>query len=116
MEGVGEDEELSHDGDEGDLRGFSGFDEGLVFGFDLRIEPDGAEGGHIERPPGAAPAAANGSFAKGLAAVVCNRREADEACRLLMVDTPELGRIDHEHIGGSLGLSLECWSGCRSAR
>jgi hypothetical protein len=42
-EGVGEDEELAHDGDGGDLGGFSGFDEGVVFGFELRIEPDGAE-------------------------------------------------------------------------
>ena len=36
----------------------------------------------------------------GLAAVPCDRGEACEACDLAMVETPELGRLDHEHIGG----------------
>jgi hypothetical protein len=51
-EGVGEDDELSHDRGEGDLCGLSGFDHGVVFGFAIGIEFGGAEGWHVEGSAG----------------------------------------------------------------
>src|ERR1700722_12963163 len=68
-EGVGEDEELSHDRHDGDLGGFSGFDHGLVFGFEFRVASDGVEGGHVESLSGSWAPAADGSLSMGLAAV-----------------------------------------------
>ena len=46
--GVGEDDELSHDGGDGLLRGLSGRDELFVLGFEVRIEAHGDESRHGE--------------------------------------------------------------------
>jgi len=47
-EGVGEDDELSHDGGDGDLGGFSGFDQLLVFRLHVDVQARGDEGRHVE--------------------------------------------------------------------
>ena len=77
-EGVCEDEKLSHDCHDGDLGGFSGFDHGLVFGFEFRVASDGVEGGHVESLSGSWAAATDGSLAMGLATVPCERCETYE--------------------------------------
>ncbi len=47
-QGVGADDELSHDGGDGDLGGLSGADELLVLGLQVRVEPHRHERGHVE--------------------------------------------------------------------
>src|ERR1700735_20154 len=64
-EGVGEDEELSHDRHDGDLGGFSGFDHGFVFGLELRGQSDGVESGHVESLSGSGAPGADGWVSKG---------------------------------------------------
>ena len=106
-EGVGEDEELSHDCDDGDFWGFTGRDHGLVFGLEFRVEADGAEGWHIEGASGSRASAADGSPAIGLAAVAGDGGETDEATGLGIVEAPELGRLNDEGVCGGLG---EAWN------
>ena len=48
---IGQDQELSHNCGNGDFRGFSGLDEGLILGFHIRIKADRDERGHVERMP-----------------------------------------------------------------
>src|SRR5580700_7959824 len=101
-EGVGEDEELSHDRYDGDLGGFSDFDHGFVFGLEFRVQSDGVEGGHVESLSGSWAPAADGSLSMGLAAVPRDRRQTYEAGGLGVLETPELGRLDDEHVCGHL--------------
>ena len=96
--GVGENKELSHDRHDGDLGGFPGFDEGLILGLEFRVESDSVEGGHIESLSGSWTPAADGSHSMGLAAVPWDRRETYEAGGLGVLETPELGRLDDEHV------------------
>ena len=44
---VGADEELSHDGGEGELYGLAAAAEGLVAGLEVRVEADGDKGRHV---------------------------------------------------------------------
>ena len=46
---VCEDGELSHDGCDGNCGWLTGGDEGLIFGFHVRVEADRDKGRHIER-------------------------------------------------------------------
>ena len=101
-EGVGEDEKLSHDCHDGDLGGFSGFDHSLVFGLEFGVQSDGVEGGHVESLSGSWAPAPDGSLRMGLAAVPWDRRQTYEAGGLGVPETPELGRLAHQHICGSL--------------
>ena len=47
-------------------------------------------------------AAADGSLAMGLATVPCERSETYETGGFVVVETPELGRLAHEHVCGRL--------------
>ena len=51
QECVGEDDELSHDGCDGDFGRLSGGDEGLILGFYVGVEADGDQCGHVEGLP-----------------------------------------------------------------
>jgi hypothetical protein len=48
QERIGEDDELSHDGGDGDLGGFPGGDEGLIFGFHVSVEACCNKSWHVE--------------------------------------------------------------------
>src|SRR6476620_9635991 len=54
---VEDDEQLSGDGDEGDLGGFSGLPHGGVFGLEARVGAACDEGRHVERGAHAGPPA-----------------------------------------------------------
>ena len=84
------------------LAGFSGFDHGLVFCLEFRVQSDGVEGGHVESPSGSWAPAADGSLSMGLPAVPWDRRETYEAGGLGVLETPEFGRLDDEHVCGHL--------------
>ena len=47
-QGVSQQDELAHDGGDGDLCGFSGFSELIVFCFQVRVEACGDEGRHVK--------------------------------------------------------------------
>jgi hypothetical protein len=82
-------QELSHDGDDGDLCGFSGSAERGVFGFEVRVEPHGDESWHVERiAQGFAPAADEG-LALPLAGFAAVRDQPGKASGLLAVQRPD---------------------------
>ena len=51
-EGIGENDEFSHDGGEGDFGLFSAGDEAVIEGFERWIASSGGNGCHIERRVG----------------------------------------------------------------
>lgn len=59
QEGVGKDDELSHDGGDGDLGGLPGLDELLVERSTVLVEPGGNERWHIKGLAKGRPATAN---------------------------------------------------------
>ena len=99
-EGVGEDEELSHDGGEGELEGLSLGAEPVVGGLEVGIASDGGESGHVDgAAQGGAPAADPGLSlpAPGLAG---DRRSAGEAAGLARVEGADLGHLGEDGGGG----------------
>ena len=73
-EGVGEDDELSHDGDEGDLWLFSCGAEAAVDDLEVWVEAGRGEGGHVEGAAQLRASAANMTGADLFAAVAGDRR------------------------------------------
>lgn len=63
QEGVGKDDELSHDGGDGDLGGLPGFDELLVERSTVLVEPGGNDRRHIKGLAKGSPVTANVSVA-----------------------------------------------------
>lgn len=101
-EAIEVDEELTHDGDEGDFLGLSGSDELLVEGCQNGVVTGRAEGGHVEGLADAGPAAVDGTFAAHGAAVAVERGEAGEAGGLVAVEVTELRHGGEEDDGGVL--------------
>lgn len=98
-ERIGKDDELSHDGDDGDLGRFSGGDEGLIFGFHVGVEAGCDEGWHVECLAQDGTTASDMATPAMLAAVSGNGRKPSEAGDLLVLQLAELGHFD-EHGNG----------------
>src|SRR5690606_19512893 len=77
-EGIGEDDELSHDGGEGEFSGFAPGDEAVVAGLEAGLVAGGGEGGHVEGVAWSHAATVDVALALAVAAVVGDRREAGE--------------------------------------
>jgi hypothetical protein len=77
------DEEMAHDGDEGDFVGFAGGAQALVEGFQDGIGAGGAKGGHKEGPAHLDAAAANGAGTAIGAAVAIKRGQAGQGRDLI---------------------------------
>ena len=107
-EGIGEDDELSCDGNVGELCGFSFSDQVVVASFHGGVESGGADGCEIEAPPDAGSAAEDDTNALSLSGIVGDRREACEEGCLLAVQGAELGKIGDEGCGGD---EAEAWDG-----
>ena len=99
-DGVEDDEEFSHGGDEGHEFGFSGADESLIERFELCIVPDGDDGGHVEGLAELGSSAAGGSLPSERAAVAIGGSDADESCDLLVVELSEFGKFADQGCGG----------------
>src|SRR5271156_1377558 len=91
-EGVCENCELSHNGCDGDFWLFPAGDETVVEGFQVRIVPSGAVGGHIESGSDIGPSAFDGARSSALAAVIGDGGEADDHGDLF---SGELAEFDH---------------------
>ena len=77
-EGVGEDDELSHDGDEGDLGLFSCGAESVIDGLEVWIAARGGKGGHGEGAAQLRASAADMAGAGLLAAIAGDGGEAGD--------------------------------------
>lgn len=99
-QGVEDDEELSHGGDEGGHFGFSLVEESLVEGFERGVVLDGDDGRHEEGFADLGASAAGGSSSSHFSAVAVGGRDADEACDFLSVELSEFGQFGDEERGG----------------
>lgn len=99
---VGEDDELSHDGGDGDLFWLSGRDELVVFGFEVGIEAGRYQGWHIESLAYLRPATMNEGSSRPLAGLACLLRQSGKARGHALVEGAKLRHLDDEGRGGDL--------------
>ena len=99
-DGVEDDEEFSHGGDQGHEFGFSRVNESLIERFELSIVPDGHDGGHVEGLAEQSPSAAGGSLPSERAAVAVGGSDANESCDLFVVELSEFGKFADQGCGG----------------
>src|SRR3974390_2190001 len=105
-QGVGEDDELAGDGDEGGLWRFAGGSQALVEGAHIGIEARGAEGGEIEDAAHAGAAAEDDASAVAFSRLIGDRREAGEHSALFGGDAAELGETSDQDCRGE---EAEAW-------
>src|SRR5271170_3293153 len=89
-------DEFAHDGDDGDLGGFSSGGEALCEGPEVRIASLGGKGGEVEHAPGPGATAADEAQAPVLTAIAIVGGDAEEAGGLAPVHAPELGHADDQ--------------------
>src|SRR5215216_3985888 len=82
-EDVGEHDELSGDGNDGELGGFSGGDEAIEEGFHIGVEAGGGDGGEIEDAPYVGSAAPDDADTLALAGLISDGGEAGQHADLL---------------------------------
>ena len=78
-EKVCEEDELAHDGGEGELSRLSPCPEAFVDGLEVGVEAGGGEGGHVEGTAEVAPAAADSGLALPFSGLAGDRGDAGEA-------------------------------------
>jgi len=91
-----------HDGDESELGGFAGSDEGLVGGLEVGVEANGDEGRHEQRVSQRGAAAANEALAAPLTAVACHGRQACKAGGEFVFERAKLRHVDQQGERGGL--------------
>jgi len=101
-QGIGQDDEFTHDGGEGEFGFFAGFDQALVEGAEFGIVAAGGERGPVEGAARAGAATLDVALAYGLGAVVGERGDTGEAGDGAAVEGAELGEVD-EQVGGDAG-------------
>src|SRR5947208_1443217 len=99
-EAVGEDEELSHDGGDGDLEGFAVGLEALVEAGEIGIGSNRGHGGHVQRLSQMGASAADVSVSFPWAAIAGDRREADKCGDLPAVESAEFAEAGSERGSG----------------
>src|ERR1700722_16459835 len=102
-QGVGEDDEFSHDRGQGDFGGFSGVKELGVLCFQIRIETSGDERSHIESLAQGGATATNEGASSPASRLARDRRQPDETCRLARFESAEFGHFDQQGEDGDVG-------------
>ena len=90
---VADAQELVHAGGDGDLPRFASLDQALVQLFDDGIEPDGAEGGHVQHCADGGSATPDAAFATPAATIPIERCDADQCTELLVSHLAGFGHI-----------------------
>src|SRR5215475_1757671 len=98
-EGIGENDEVSHDGDDGDLWGLAGGGESLEDAPEIGIEADCDERRHEEGVAHFGPSATDETFAAPLSAVASHGRQASEAGGACVFDRAEFGHVGEQGEG-----------------
>src|ERR1700683_5829708 len=93
-EGVCEDDELSHNGDEGDFGRFAVYERAVVEGLERPVATRGGHRGHIEGAADVGASALDVAGAAALAAVPGDRGEADDHSGLFGRQGADLGEAD----------------------
>src|SRR5208282_1374021 len=90
---ISKDDELSHDGGQGEFFDLSGGNEALVEALEMRIEARGRKGCHIDASTHGVASATDAARAVALTAVAGNGGEPREHSGLLGFETAELGHV-----------------------
>ena len=91
QQGVGCDNELSHDGGDGDLGGLSGGDELLVLGLEVGVISSGDEGRHVKGLSYVGASSSDEALTFPLTGLPRDWGEAGERCSLLVLEGSEFG-------------------------
>ncbi len=102
QECVGEDNELSHNGCDGDFRSFSGFFELVVLGLEIGIEADGDERRHVEGLPDDGPSASDEGTSGPSSGLPVDWRKARELAGGLFIQFAQFGHLDEKGKGRNL--------------
>ena len=105
-EGVGEGDELSHDGGEGDFGLLSVAEKAYVEGLQVGIEAGCGEGGHVDAGAQAGAPAPDVALAPDVAAVARNRGQASDHGSLFARARAELGEVRQQ---GDSGDVADAW-------
>jgi hypothetical protein len=89
-------DELSHDGDDGDLGRFSGVAQALGEGFEARVEALGGDGGQVEHVARASPSAADEGLALPLSRLSIEGRYAEQGGGLPAPEVSQFGHADQQ--------------------
>ena len=100
QESVCEDDQLSHDGCEGELGSLSCVGELVVLGLHVRIEAGRDEGWHVDGLADSGSASSDEAVSGPAAGLPGDWREAGETCRLAYIEGAELGHFDEQGEGG----------------
>src|ERR1700675_4347956 len=102
QDGIEDDDELAHAGDESLLAGFSGGSELGVIRSDDRVGPAGDQGRHAKTGAHRGAAAGDGTATAQRAAVAVDRRDPDQGGDLAASEPAELGQLGDQ--GAQRGL------------
>ena len=100
---VGEEQELAHEGGDGEFLGLTGVDHGLVFSGHLRVEAGCDECWHVESLPEHGASAPDGRAATPGCGLAGHGGQTGEAGGLLAAQGTEFGHLDHQGDGGEGG-------------
>lgn len=104
--GAEEQEQLAHDGGEGEFTGLAATAESLVEVFEVVVMSNGGEGGHVEGATHLGASTADGAIAPTGAAVLGPWGEAYEGGELSAVVEAQLWEVDGED---GAGLLAHAW-------
>ena len=102
QQGVGQDQQLSHDGGEGDLGRLTGGSERVVLGLQVGVEADGDQGRHVDGLAQAGASAADEALAAVLAGVTGDGRETGEAGGAAVLQGAKFRHLDQQGQRGGL--------------
>lgn len=105
------DEELAHDGGDGDAVVFATCAELLVEGSQDGVAASGGEGGHVEGAADGGTSAADVALAATGSAVVVEGRQAGEGRDLAAIEPSEFGQLGQQAHGGGLAHAFDLAEG-----
>jgi hypothetical protein len=97
---VHEDDQLSHDGGEGDFGGFTRRPESLVKRFELMVAVCSDQCRHVERASNGGPASTDGSATLPTSAFTRMWRQASQRSRLSTIERAQLWQLGKDAQGG----------------
>ena len=103
QQGIRQNDELAHDGNEGDLCGLSGRDQLVVLRLEVAVEAHRGEGRHVDRAVQECSAALDALMALPLPRLPRDRRQARKAGGLLPLQAPQFRHLDQHGEGRGLG-------------
>jgi hypothetical protein len=100
--GIEQSNEFSHGSDEGDLGPFAVVAEAAIEGLDAGLVANRGKGCHVNCTTDTGAAAGDVPLTAMSAAVMIDRSDSDQGCRLLRADRAKLGQLSQDDGGGEI--------------